>query len=69
MRTIPHKENLTVEFKSDIKKLPDNELIDEIVGMWDIAKRSVMEKYSQYVSVWLTILIHSHAGDYGLASP
>ncbi len=33
MRTIPHKENLTVEFKSDNKKLPDNELIDEIVGM------------------------------------
>ena len=33
MRTIPHKEDLTVEFKSDIKKLPDNELIDEIVGM------------------------------------
>ena len=33
MRTIPYKEDLTVEFKSDIKKLPDNELIDEIVGM------------------------------------
>ena len=33
MRTIPHKEDLTVEFKSDIKNLRDNELIDEIVGM------------------------------------
>ena len=33
MRTIPYKETLTVEFKSDIKKLSDNVLIDEIVGM------------------------------------
>lgn len=33
MRTIPYKETLTVEFKSDIKKLSDSVLIDEIVGM------------------------------------
>lgn len=33
MRTIPEKETLTVEFKSDMKKLPDNDLIDAIVGM------------------------------------
>lgn len=33
MRTIPFKETLTVEFKSDIKRLPDSDLIDSIVGM------------------------------------
>lgn len=33
MRTIPHKEDLVTEFKSDLKRYPDNELIDEIVGM------------------------------------
>lgn len=33
MRTIPNKENLTIEFKSDIKRYPDNDLIDEIVGI------------------------------------
>ena len=33
MRTIPYKEDLTVEFKSDFKRYPDNDLIDEIVGM------------------------------------
>lgn len=33
MRTIPNKETLTIEFKSDIKKLSDNDLIDAIVGM------------------------------------
>ena len=33
MRTIPYKENLEIEFKSDIKRYPDNDLIDEIVGM------------------------------------
>ena len=33
MRTIPSKEDLIVEFKSDIKGYPDSELIDEIVGM------------------------------------
>lgn len=33
MRTIPYKENLIVEFKSDLKRYPDNELVDEIVGM------------------------------------
>lgn len=33
MRTIPKKETLTIEFKSDIKKLSDNDLIDAIVGM------------------------------------
>ena len=33
MRIIPHKEDLTTEFKSDLKRYPDNDLIDEIVGM------------------------------------
>ena len=33
MRTIPYKEDLTAEFKSDLKRYPDNDLIDEIVGM------------------------------------
>lgn len=33
MRTIPVKESLEVEFKSDIKKYSDADLIDEIVGM------------------------------------
>lgn len=33
MRTIPNKETLTVEFKSDQAGYSDNDLIDEIVGM------------------------------------
>ena len=33
MRTIPNKETLTIEFKSDLKKLGDAELIEAIVGM------------------------------------
>lgn len=33
MRTIPIKETLEIEFKSDIKCYPDRELIEEIVGM------------------------------------
>lgn len=33
MRTIPLKEDLKVEFKSDLKKLCDSDLIDAIVGM------------------------------------
>ena len=33
MRTIPYKEDLITEFKSDLKRYPDNDLIDEIVGM------------------------------------
>ena len=33
MRTIPMKEDLIVEFKSDIKRYSDTDLIDEIVGM------------------------------------
>ncbi|MCR5147445.1 MAG: putative DNA binding domain-containing protein [Eubacterium sp.] len=33
MRIIPYKEDLVIEFKSDIKRYPDSELIDEIVGM------------------------------------
>lgn len=37
MRTIPKKETLTIEFKSDLKKLSDNELIDAIVGMANTA--------------------------------
>lgn len=32
MRLIPTKETLTVEFKSDRKKLNDSELLDEVVG-------------------------------------
>ena len=33
MRTIPSKENLIIEFKSDLRRYPDSELIDEVVGM------------------------------------
>lgn len=33
MRSIPEKESLTVEFKSDRKRYPDRELVEEIVGM------------------------------------
>ncbi len=33
MFEIPRKETITVEFKSDIKSYPDNELVEEIVGM------------------------------------
>lgn len=33
MRTIPDKENLEIEFKSDVKCYPDHDLIEEIVGM------------------------------------
>lgn len=33
MRTIPNKETLEVEFKSDLKGYPDHDLIEEIVGM------------------------------------
>lgn len=33
MRTIPDKESLTIEFKSDLKKLSDSDLIEAIVGM------------------------------------
>lgn len=33
MRTIPNKETLDVEFKSDLKCYPDHDLIEEIVGM------------------------------------
>lgn len=33
MRSIPLKETITIEFKSDRKKLPDSDLIDEVVGM------------------------------------
>lgn len=33
MRTIPNKESLKVEFKSDIKPLKDNELIEAVLGM------------------------------------
>ena len=33
MRTIPTTETLEIEFKSDLKRYPDRELIDEIVGM------------------------------------
>ncbi|WP_035437946.1 RNA-binding domain-containing protein [Atopobium sp. oral taxon 810] len=33
MNRIPEKETLTVEFKSDLKKLPDNELMDAVVAL------------------------------------
>lgn len=33
MRTIPYKETLEIEFKSDLKCYPDRDLIEEIVGM------------------------------------
>ena len=33
MRTIPIKETLEIEFKSDVKCYPDHDLIEEIVGM------------------------------------
>ena len=33
MRTIPEKETLTVEFKSDCSGYSDTDLVDEIVGM------------------------------------
>ena len=33
MRTIPKKETLTIEFKSDRSGYSDADLVDEIVGM------------------------------------
>lgn len=33
MRQIPLHESLTVEFKSDVKKLPDSDLLDAVVGI------------------------------------
>ena len=30
---LPTKESLTIEFKSDRKRLPDSELVDAVVGM------------------------------------
>lgn len=33
MRTIPEKESLNVEFKSDLKLLPDSELVEAVIGM------------------------------------
>lgn len=33
LRTIPDKESLTVEFKSDRKRLPDSDLIDAVVAL------------------------------------
>lgn len=37
MRTIPYKETLEIEFKSDEKLYPDRDLIEEIVGMANTA--------------------------------
>jgi ATP-dependent DNA helicase RecG len=31
MRTIPERESLSVEFKSDLKRLPDGELVATVV--------------------------------------
>ena len=33
MRQIPLRESLTIEFKSDLKKLPDSDLLDAVVGI------------------------------------
>lgn len=33
MRAIPEKESLTIEFKSDLKKLHDNSLVEAVVGL------------------------------------
>lgn len=33
MRSIPERESLTVEFKSDLRRLPDHELVEAVVGM------------------------------------
>ena len=33
MRSIPTKETLEIEFKSDVKSYPDHDLVEEIVGM------------------------------------
>lgn len=33
MCIIPDSETLTVEFKSDVKKLPDNDLVEAVIGM------------------------------------
>ena len=33
MSDIPEKESLTVEFKSDLKKYPDSEIINAVIGM------------------------------------
>jgi ATP-dependent DNA helicase RecG len=33
MRSIPKKETLTIEFKSDVKGLDESKLVSEIVGM------------------------------------
>ena len=33
MRTVPEKESLVVEFKSDLKLLSDSELVEAIIGM------------------------------------
>ena len=32
MCTLPHAETLTIEFKSDKKPLPDNDIIDAVVA-------------------------------------
>lgn len=36
MRTVPFKESLTIEFKSDKKRYSDTLLVEEIVGMANI---------------------------------
>lgn len=33
MRTIPYKESIVVEFKSDRKEYPDRDLVEAIVAM------------------------------------
>lgn len=33
MRTIPNKETLAIEFKSELKKLHDNDLMDAVIGL------------------------------------
>ena len=44
MRTIPTKETLEIEFKSDVKSYPDHELIEEIVGMANTVGGTLAQK-------------------------
>ena len=66
MTRIPKKESLTVEFKSDKKKLPDNELIEAVVGMTNT------EGGELYLGVeddgTITGVNSSHADEVGVAA-
>ena len=41
MRTIPNKETLTIEFKSDLKKLSDTDLIEAVIRSRDAERREL----------------------------